>query len=189
MKNIFSQMVRNIELMVICLLKCFYKYIDGANPFYIAATVFFPQKILRINGAVPWPVDFRSKILYHKRIKLGVRSFPGWSPGCYIQARNGIEIGSNLRMGPGVGLISANHDVDDYDRWASCSPLKIGNNVWIGMNAVVLPGIIIGDNVAIGANSVVNKNIPSNSIAAGNPCRVVREKIPYQGEDYNQLSF
>jgi acetyltransferase-like isoleucine patch superfamily enzyme len=85
-----------------------------------------------------------------------------------------------------VGLISANHDLDDYDRWPTCPPILIGNNVWIGMNTVVLPGITIGDNVAIGANSVVTKNIPANSIAAGNPCRVIRAKAPYKGKDYRR---
>ena len=171
-------------MLVVGLLRAFYADIRGANPYHIIATVFLPQKILRINGTVPWPVDFRTKILYPRRIRLGKRSFPGWSPGCYIQARNGIEIGNNLRMGPGVGLISANHDVDDYDRWPVTSPIRIGNNVWIGMNTIVLPGIQIGDNVAIGANSVVTTDIPSNSIAAGNPCRVLREKPPYKGKLY-----
>jgi acetyltransferase-like isoleucine patch superfamily enzyme len=90
-------------------------------------------------------------------------------------------------MGPGVGLISANHDLNDYDRWPDTPPIRIGDNVWIGMNTVVLPGIKIGDNVVIGSNSVVTKDIPSNSIAAGNPCRVIKEKAPYQGKDYSKL--
>ena len=61
---------------------------------------------------IPWPVHFTSRILYRKRITVGRRSYPGWSQGCYIQARNGIEIGYNLRMGPNVGLISSDHDLD-----------------------------------------------------------------------------
>ena len=54
-------------------------------------------------------------------------------------------------------------------------PIKIGNNVWIGANAVVLPGVSIGDNTVIGAGSVVTKKIPANVVAVGNPCRVLRE--------------
>jgi acetyltransferase-like isoleucine patch superfamily enzyme len=54
-------------------------------------------------------------------------------------------------------------------------PIKVGNNVWIGGNVVVLPGVTIGTNVTIGAGSVVTKDIPSNTIAYGNPCRVVKE--------------
>jgi acetyltransferase-like isoleucine patch superfamily enzyme len=146
---------------------------------------FFPQKILRINGRVPWPVHFTSRVLYHNRITLGNRSAPGMSSCCYIQARNGIEVGHNLRMGPGVGLISANHNRDDYDQWPSSAPIRIGDNVWIGMNSVVLPGVEIGDNVIISAGSVVNRDIPSNCIAGGNPCIPIKEKAPYLGRDYS----
>ena len=146
---------------------------------------FFPQKILRINGNIPWPVHFTSKIFYHKNIKIGKRSMPGMNINCYIQGKNGIIIGNNLRMGPGVGLISANHVLDDYDKHEKNRPIVIGDNVWIGMNSVILPGVTIGDNVVIGAGSIVTSDIPSNSIAAGNPCRVLREKPPYHGKDYS----
>jgi acetyltransferase-like isoleucine patch superfamily enzyme len=164
----------------------FYPRAKGLHFIYLAYA-FIPQKILRINGRVPWPVHFTSRVLYYKKITIGNRSAPGLSPNCYIQGRNGIIVGHNVRIGPGVGLISANHDLNDYDKWPVCRPIRIGNNVWIGMNTVVLPGIEIGDNVAIGANAVVNQNIPSNSIAVGNPCRVIKNKPPYKGKDYSQL--
>jgi acetyltransferase-like isoleucine patch superfamily enzyme len=167
-------------------LRLFYPKAKGIQFIYLAY-VFIPQKIFRINGSVPWPVHFTSRVLHRKKIIVGNRSAPGFNSNCYIQGRNGIKIGHNVRIGPGVGLISANHDIDDYDQWPICQPIIIGDNVWIGMNSVVLPGITIGDNVAIGANSVVTKNIPSNSIAAGNPCRIIREKAPYKGKDYSRL--
>jgi acetyltransferase-like isoleucine patch superfamily enzyme len=169
-----------------CWLKLFYPKANGISFIYILGC-FFPQKILRINGRVPWPVHFTSRVLYYKNIKMGKRCAPGLSANCYIQGRNGITIGHNLRMGPGVGLISANHDPNDYDRWPESPPICIGDNVWIGMNSVVLPGVQIGDNVVIAANSVVTKDIPSNSIAGGNPCRAIRTKKPYQGKDYSRL--
>jgi len=103
----------------------------------------------------------------------------------YIQARNGIILGNNLRIGPGVGLISASHSLDNYDMHEKTSPIIIGNNVWIGMNAVIMPAIKIGDNVIIGAGSIVTSDIPSDSVAAGNPCKVIREKKPYSGKDYS----
>lgn len=146
---------------------------------------FFPQKILRRNGSVPWPVHKLSRILYWKNITSGNRCAPGMNAFCYIQARNGIVLGNNVRVGPGVGLISAGHDLDDYDQHLKSDPIRIGSNVWIGMNSVVMPGIQIGDNVAIGAGSVVTTDIPSNSIAVGNPCRVIKEKGPYHGLDYS----
>jgi acetyltransferase-like isoleucine patch superfamily enzyme len=167
-------------------LRVFYSRLRGANPWYVLATVFFPQKILRINGRVSWPVDFRSRVHYPERVTLGARSFPGWSPGCYIQGRNGIRVGSNLRLGPNVGLISANHDPSDYDKWPHTSPISIGDDVWIGMNAVVLPGVNIGSNCVVGANSVVTKDIPPNCIASGNPCKVIKEKPPYTGVRFSE---
>ncbi len=168
-------------------LRIFYPKASGFNPYFVLATVFFSQKILGFNRFVPWPVHHTSRVLYKKRIKIGNRSFPGWSNGCYIQGRNGIIIGDNLRMGPNVGIISANHNVNNYDQWDKSEPILIGNNVWIGMGAVVLPGVKIGDNVVIAANSVVNKDLPANSIAAGVPCKVLRDKGPYQGFDYSTL--
>lgn len=143
-----------------------------------------PQKIFRINGGVPWPVHFTSLVLHHKEIAIGKNSPIGSNIGCYIQGKGGIEIGDNCRMGPNVGLISANHSPDDYDVWIKKDPIHIGDNVWIGMNSVIMPGVKIGDNVIIGANSVVTKELPSNCIAHGNPCEVVREKSPYKGKSY-----
>lgn len=164
-------------------LSWFYPKVKGL-PISYQLYSFFPQKILRINGRVPWPVHFSSRILYWKNIEIGNRCAPGMSSSCYIQARNGIIFGSNVRIGPGVGIISSGHNLNDYDSHIQAPPIKIGNNVWIGMNAVIMPSVTIGDNVVVGAGSVVTSDIPSNSIAAGNPCRVVKEKDPYLGKDY-----
>ena len=166
--------------------RVFYPKSKGISALYLLY-YFIPQKIFRINGRIPWPVHFTSRVLYYKNIQVGNRSAPGMNANCYIQGRNGIIIGNNLRVGPGVGLISANHDLSDYDKWPKAPPIRIGDNVWIGMNSVVLPGVQIGDNVVIAANSVVTKDIPSNSIAGGNPCLVIKVKKPYQGKDYSKL--
>ena len=165
----------------------FYKKVSGLNPYAILWVTFFTQKILRINGNVPWAVDFRSLVSEHQKIKIGSNTSPGIMPGNYIQGKNGIIFGNNVRLGPGVGIISANHSADNFDVWTKCDPIQIGNNVWIGMNSVILPGIKIGDNVIIGANSVVNKDVPPNVIAAGNPCKIISEKGPYKGRDYSRL--
>ena len=166
-------------------LRWFYPKSRGLSFIYLL-WCFLPQKVLRINGPVPWPVHFTSRVLYWRNIEVGAMCAPGLNSGCYVQGRGGIVIGDNLRMGPGVGLISSNHELDDYDLGTAGPPIRIGSNVWIGMNAVVLPGVSIGDNVVIGAGSVVRADIPADSIAAGNPCRVLREKSPYRGRDYGQ---
>ncbi len=165
-------------------IRWFYPKSSGIPLLYLLYFFFF-QKILRINGRVPWPVHFTSRVLFYKKISVGQRSAPGMNAGCYIQARNGIIIGNNLRMGPGSGLISSNHQLDNYDLHTMNDPIRIGDNVWLGMNVVVMPGLKIGDNVAVGANSVVTKDLPCNVVAAGNPCEVLRKKEPYEGKDYS----
>ena len=88
-----------------------------------------------------------------------------------------ITIGDNVMLGPKVALYAVNHPIDPVVRSTGYDfpePITIGSNVWIGGSAVVCPGVTIGDNTVIGAGSVVTKDIPAWSLAAGNPCRVIR---------------
>lgn len=186
MKNIFTEQQHDMFRSIFrVFLRLFYKHIDGANPYHVLCSVFFIQKIVGINRMISWPAAPSSKFIYPWNITVGRRTFPGFSPFCYIQARNGIVIGNNFRMGPGCGLISANHRLDDYDKHTEGPPIKIGDNVWLGMNVIVLPGVTIGSNVVVGAGSLVATDIPSNTIATGNPCKVIKTKEPYLGEDYS----
>ena len=89
-----------------------------------------------------------------------------------------IRFGNNVLIAPNCGFYTAAHplDVNNRIKWLEFAhPITIGNNVWIGANTIVLPNVVIGDNVVIGAGSVVTKDIPSNSLAYGSPCRVIRE--------------
>ncbi|KJG55521.1 galactoside O-acetyltransferase [Photobacterium kishitanii] len=89
-----------------------------------------------------------------------------------------IYIGNNVMIGPNVTIATAGHPIDPLLRQQVTQfniPVTIGNNVWIGANSVILPGVSIGDNTVIGAGSIVTKNIPSNMVAMGNPCKVTRE--------------
>ncbi len=89
-----------------------------------------------------------------------------------------VTIGDNVLIGPNVGIYTAGHPLhyeirnQDYEY---AFPVSIGDNVWIGGNVVINPGVSIGKNSVIGSGSVVTKNIPANVIAAGNPCKVLRE--------------
>lgn len=108
---------------------------------------------------------------------------------CTFLDDNIISIGSNVLIAPNVQLYTATHPVEAGERfvedWNEQSgdlffrtkalPITIGNYVWIGGGAIVLPGVTIGDNCVIGAGSVVTKSIPANSVAAGNPCRIIRK--------------
>lgn len=89
---------------------------------------------------------------------------------------NKVSFGDNVFIGPNCGFYAATHPIDkDVRKELEYSkPIKVGNDVWIGGGVTVLPGVTIGDNVVIGAGSVVTKDIPSNVVAYGNPCRVVK---------------
>lgn len=89
-----------------------------------------------------------------------------------------IYVGDKVMFAPNVTVATAGHPINPELRYQAMQyniPVHIGNNVWIGANAVVLPGVTIGDNSVIGAGSVVTKDIPPNVVAVGNPCRVIRE--------------
>ena len=91
---------------------------------------------------------------------------------------NKVEFGDNVFVGPNCGFYTSGHPLDYETRNKGleyAKPIKVGNNVWIGGNVCVMPGVTIGDNAVIGAGSVVNKDIPSNSVAVGNPCKVMKK--------------
>lgn len=89
-----------------------------------------------------------------------------------------VKIGDNVQIAPNVSIYTAGHPVHPETRNTGYEygiDITIGDNVWIGGSVSILPGVTIGDNAVIGAGSVVTKDIPANVIAAGNPCRVIRE--------------
>jgi len=136
----------------------------------------FFQRVLRINGEFPYPMHFTSQIIASRKIKVGegkTRKSLMVSGGCYIQGDNGIELGNDILFAPGVKIISSNHEIGDIKRAAP--PIRIGNNCWIGANAVILPGVTLGNNVIVGAGAVVTKSFPNNVILVGNPARILRE--------------
>lgn len=112
---------------------------------------------------------------YGSQISIGKRFFANFNFTVLDEAC--VTIGDDCFIGPNVSIYTACHSTDPVERnsrqeWAK--PVTIGNNVWLGGSVTILPGVIIGDNVTIGAGSVVVKDIPSNSVAAGNPCKVIK---------------
>jgi len=98
--------------------------------------------------------------------------------GCVILDCNIVRIGPKVLFGPSVQVYAAYHPTDPDVRATGrelAAAVTIGENVWVGGGAIICPGVTIGENTTIGAGSVVVKDIPPNMVAAGNPCRVIRE--------------
>ena len=98
-----------------------------------------------------------------------------------------IYVGDSVMFAPNVVVATAGHPINPELRRRVAQynlPVHIGNNVWIGAGAVILPGVTIGDNSVIGAGSVVTRDIPANVVAVGNPCRVIREIGEHDREYY-----
>ena len=121
---------------------------------------------------------------YGAFIDIGANTFV--NVNCVFVDNHWIRIGRNGLIGPGVHIYTSSHplsaaerivtDADGRTRYVTQSqPVTIGDNVWIGGNSVVLPGVTIGDHAVVGANSTVTREVPANCLVVGNPARVVRE--------------
>ena len=133
---------------------------------------------------------------YGNHIKVGKNVFMNYN--CTILDVATVTIGDNCQIAPNVAIYTAGHPLHPVSRnslYEYGIPVTIGNNVWIGGNSVILPGITIGDNCVIGAGSVVTKDIPAWSIAAGNPARVIRtitesdKKYYYRDREFDEEAW
>ncbi|MEG2081821.1 MAG: sugar O-acetyltransferase [Oscillospiraceae bacterium] len=128
----------------------------------------------------PFFVDYGNNIFFGDNCEVNMN--------CTFLDDNKIIIGDNALIAPNVQIYTAFHPTNSADRFGTATkdgsfafcktqtaPVIIGNNVWIGGGSIILPGVTIGDNAVVGAGSVVTRDIPSNVIAYGNPCRVIRE--------------
>ncbi len=163
----------------------------------MAEQLLYLEKLYNFNATRPTEYEKREKMLKEMFAEIG--------DGCYIEppfhsnwggkhchfGKNvyanfnltlvddtHIYIGDYTMIGPNVTVATAGHPILPELRQKGYQynfPVTIGKNCWIGAGAVIVPGITIGDNVVIGAGSVVTKDIPSNVVAVGNPCRILRE--------------
>lgn len=128
----------------------------------------------------PFYADYGNNIYFGNNCEVNMN--------CTFLDDNAIRIGDNALIAPNVQIYTAFHPTNVRERFgepkedgsfAFCktqtAPVTIGDNVWIGGGAIIMPGVTIGNNVVIGAGSIVTKDIPDNSVAYGSPCRVMRE--------------
>jgi maltose O-acetyltransferase len=112
---------------------------------------------------------------YGSQIRIGARCFANF--GLVAADVAAITIGDDVQIGPNVQLLTPTHPVPPEPRrqkWEAARPITIGDNVWLGGGAIVLPGVSIGENTVVGAGAVVTRDLPANVVAAGNPARVIR---------------
>ncbi|MSS07690.1 sugar O-acetyltransferase [Clostridium sp. WB02_MRS01] len=130
----------------------------------------------------PFFVDYGNNIYFGNNCEVNMN--------CTFLDDNRIIIGDNALIAPNVQIYTAFHPTNAIERFGKIkedgsfsfcktqtAPVVIGNNVWIGGGAIIMPGVTIGNNVVIGAGSIVTKDIPDHQIAYGNPCKLIRENI------------
>jgi maltose O-acetyltransferase len=125
------------------------------------------------QNSLIWPPFYCS---YGKNTYLGDHVFLSYM--CTILDNNEVRIGNHVMIGPAVQIYTAAHDLQAEARnqgWEVAKPIVIEENVWIGGGAILLPGVKIGRNAVVGAGAVVSRNVAANTVAAGNPARVIRE--------------
>lgn len=140
------------------------------------------EELFVFKGAGVW-IEAPFFCDYGENISIGAHTFV--NTNCMFLDNNSITIGKNGLIGPYVQIYTAHHPVkageriieeDGKSRYLTATkPVRIGDNVWIGGNSVIFPGVTIGNNVTIGAGSVVTKDIPDDVLAFGNPCNVQKD--------------
>jgi len=135
------------------------------------------QKIFGFNRHITWPVSPHIRISNSKNIIFHVDNIDNFQAfGNYFQNPNAkIYIGEGTYIGPNVGIITTNHNIYNLDEHQDGKDIFIGKSCWIGMNAMILPGVKLGDRTIVGAGCVVTKSFPQgNIVIVGNPARILR---------------
>jgi len=150
-------------------------YLNLGFGFFLINILF--KEVFGINRGFKGMINFTSRVTHPQKLtifgenKKKVYFSFATSGSCYFQCNNGIEIGGGTIFAYGVRLISSNHDKNNINNQVVTRPLKIGENVWLGANVIVLPGVEIGKNSIVGAGAVVTKSFPPNSVVVGNPAK------------------
>ena len=133
--------------------------------------------LIHANKGIPWPTSWRMTVLHPENIEFDPNDLHIFHTyGTYFQAADGkIRIGKGTWIAPNVGLITANHDIRNLENHAPGKDIIIGEKCWIGMNAVILPGVTLGPSTIVGAGAIVTHSFPEgNCVIAGNPAKVIR---------------
>lgn len=154
------------------------RYFDGCYVGYKwAVKSIWLRNVLRIQNPLPWPASSTCIVSEPSNISFSIDDLHIFQvPGIYFQNfKAKISIGKGCYIAPNVGLITANHDIYDLDAHTEGKDIMLGDKCWIGMNSVILPGVILGEKTIVAANSVVTKSFENgNVIIAGSPAKIVK---------------
>lgn len=180
--------MKRVRLAINCFLKILFgfvydkKYLSGKHfeDSYVGWLWAYNNlscKLFGENRKIPWPISKYSTISSAHNIQFDQSSINCFQQkGCYFQNFSGnITIGKNVWIAPNVGLITANHDINDLSRHKPGEDITIEDNCWVGMNSVILPGVRLGKKTIVGTGSVVTKSFPEgNCVIAGIPAKVIK---------------
>lgn len=161
--------------------KWFTKYQVG----YLWALHSIPHRLRHRSIKVPYAKS--AKIFSGHNLIISSSSINCLQSDIYLQNRlNKVIIGDNCYIAPHVGIITEQHDIHNLEKHAVGSDVMIGNWCWVGMNSVIMPGVVLGDHTTVGANSVVTKSFPEGYVVlAGSPAKIIRKLDKHEFEEEN----
>jgi len=185
-KNLLKPIAARLRPAMILFLSIFFdrKYLKGRhfevgyNGYFWALRSIWIKNILRLSKPHPWPTGLHCTLSSPENIDFHCDDLNNFqSPGTYFQNFKGtIVIGRGSYIGPNVGLITSNHSIEDLDRHEEGRNIVIGPQSWIGMNVVLLPGVVLGPKTVVAAGSVVTKSFPEgNAIIGGVPAKFLKK--------------
>lgn len=159
------------------------KWFDEATGWKWCWRFFWQQKVMGYNRSIPFPVNPSTTVGAIENLTFDISNMDNfWKWGSYFQCWNGrISIGRGTWIAQGVGIITENHDPMNLEKHLPSKDVSIGEDCWIGMNAVILPGVSLGNRTIVGAGSVVTKSFEEGyCVIAGVPARIIR-RLPKEG--------
>jgi maltose O-acetyltransferase len=160
--------------------------VDAYNATSVRQAPLRRRLLEQLLGSVGEGTEIRPPLYvdYGSSLSIGARCFANF--GLVALDVAPITIGDDVQIGPNVQLLTPTHPLEPRlrrEKWEAAQPITIGNNVWLGGGAIVLPGVTIGDNTVVGAGAVVTRDLPADVVAVGSPARVVRRlaEAPHEG--------
>lgn len=153
-------------------------YFDKKRIGWYWCCIGLPSRLWGANRRIPWPVNPRTVVSNPRNIEFDIDDIHIFqTPGCYWQnLRAKIKVGRNCYIAPNVGIITTNHDIYDITKHVEGKDIVFGEKCWIGMNTMILPGVVLGSNTIVGAGSVVTHSFPEgHCVVAGNPAKLLRK--------------